>query len=156
MSGVGFKGLSDGCTGASRILGKKDLPLEEESDNLSREIGADYQRSLENEGGEKDASNHNNIEIKFAPEDSVQDEADIIQGELSLGGMTCLPVKNTDFRLQKKDNRYEGSFYFMGNTAMEFGNINDLNKSLVSNEGHLQNPMMSKIFRLINDIDTYL
>jgi hypothetical protein len=29
-------------------------------------------------------------------------------------------------------------------------------KSAVHNEGDPQNPMMSKIFRLINDIDSYL
>jgi hypothetical protein len=32
----------------------------------------------------------------------------------------------------------------------------DTYKSAVRAEGDLQNPMMSKIFKLINDIDTYL
>ena len=46
----------------------------------------------------------------------------------------------------------------MGTQPVEAENFADhaTMKSAVRNEGDLQNPMMSKIFKLINDIDTYL
>jgi len=69
------------------------------------------------------------------------------------------PIKKTDFKQKKQNDQYEGSFYFMGTQPIVSpDNFTDQAtfKSAVRAEGDLQNPMMSKIFNLINDIDSYL
>jgi hypothetical protein len=79
-----------------------------------------------------------------------------------MSGGIKLTVKQSDIKLQKSNDLYEGSFYFMGAQQLaENNNFSDqveaqTYKSDVRAEGGLQNPMMSKIFTLINDIDSYL